>query len=132
MNKKLFQFLLIFSIIGTSLAGAFLEYFHGKTSGESVTLEWKTGDETNLKNFVIDRKTQQTTYVDLSAVNPKGSNSFYTYVDESVYKSSNYVFTYRLRIVDLDQKISYSSEVVVSPSPNDVRRTWGSIKAMFR
>lgn len=132
MNKKLFQILLVLSIIGTSLAGAFMEYFHGRTEGENVKLEWKTGEESNLKNFVIERKTQQSSYVDLTTLQAKGDNSFYSYVDESVYKSSDYIFTYRLRIVDQDQRISYSSEVSVSPSISGVKRTWGSIKAMFR
>lgn len=129
---KLFQILIALSIIGTALAGAFMEYFHARTEGENVKLEWKTGDESNLKNFVIERKTQQSSYVDLSTITPKGSNSFYTYVDESVYKTSDYVFTYRLRIIDNDQKISYSSEISISPSISGVKRTWGSIKAMFR
>jgi hypothetical protein len=132
MKKKLFQVLLILSIIGTSLAGAFMEYFHARSEGENVKLEWKTSEESNLKNFVIERKTQQSSYVDISSILPKGNNSFYSYVDASVYKSSDYVFTYRLRIVDADQKISYSSEVSVSPNISGVKRTWGSIKAMFR
>ena len=132
MKRKLFQILLVLSIIGTSLAGAFMEYFHARSEGENVKLEWKTGEESNLKNFILERKTQQSAYVELSTISPKGDNSFYTYVDESVYKSSDYVFTYRLRIVDADQKISYSSEVSVSPSISGVKRTWGSIKAMFR
>ena len=132
MKKKFFQILLVLSVVGTSLAGAFMEYFHARSEGENVKLEWKTGQESNLKNFIIERKTQQSAYVELSTISPKGDNSFYTYVDESVYKSSDYVFTYRLRIVDADQKISYSSEVSVSPSISGVKRTWGSIKAMFR
>ena len=77
MKKKLFQVLLVLSIIGTSLAGAFMEYFHARAEGENVKLEWKTGEESNLKNFVIERKTQQSSYVDLSTITPKGNNSFY-------------------------------------------------------
>jgi hypothetical protein len=122
----------VLSIIGTSLAGAFIEYFHAKTEGENIRLEWKTADESNLKNFVIERKTQQSSYIDVTTIPSKGSNSFYSYMDESIFKSSSYVFTYRLRIVDHDQKISYSSEVSVSASISGVKRTWGSIKAMFR
>lgn len=132
MKKHLFQILVVLSILGTSLAGAFLEYFHAKTEGENIKLEWKTADESNLKNFVIERKTQQSSYIDVTTIAAKGSNSFYLYIDESIFKSSSYVFTYRLRIVDQDQKISYSSEVSVSPSISGVKRTWGSIKAMFR
>jgi hypothetical protein len=133
MKKKLFQILLVLSIIGTSLAGAFIEYFHATAQGENVKLEWKTGEEINLQNFVIERKTQSSSYVDLATIIPKGSNSFYSYIDESVYKSSDYVFTYRLRIVDNDQKVSYyDHEASVSPNISGVKRTWGSIKAMFR
>ena len=110
-----------------------MEYFHARTEGENVRLEWKTGEEANLNKFVLERKTQQSPYVDISTINPKGNNSFYSFVDESVYKTTEeYVFTYRLRIIDNDQKVSYSPEASVSPSISGVKRTWGSIKAMFR
>ncbi|NWF88266.1 MAG: hypothetical protein HXY50_02260 [Ignavibacteriaceae bacterium] len=132
MNNRLFGILLVISILGTSFAGAFMEYFNGRTEGENVKLEWKTNEESNLKHFVIERKTPQTSFIELATVSPKGSNSFYSYLDESVYKSTNYIFIYRLKIVDKDQGFSYSREVSVSPNPSDVKRTWGSIKAMFR
>lgn len=132
MKIKFYSILIFISIIASTLAGAFIEYFHARVEGENVKLEWKTGEEVNLKHFVIERRTQQSSYVDLAAITPKGSNSFYSYIDESVYKTSSFIFTYRLRIVDNDSKISYSSEVSVSPSISGVKRTWGSIKAMFR
>jgi len=133
MKKKLFQILLVLSIIGTSLAGAFIFDFTGRVEGDNVKLEWKSGEESNLKNFVIERKTQQSSYVDLTTITPKGNNSVYSYVDEAIYKSSDYIFTYRLRIVDNDQKISHSNEINVYPRISGVaKRTWGSIKALFR
>ena len=132
MKKKIFPFLLVIVLFGTSIAGAFIEYFHARVEGENVKLEWKTGEESNLKHFVLERRTQQSPYIDLATINAKGSNSFYSYYDESVYKASSYIFTYRLRIVENDSKVSYSSEVSVSPSISGVKRTWGSIKAMFR
>jgi hypothetical protein len=132
MKKKLFQILLVLSIIGTALAGAFTFDFKASAQGDNVRLEWKTQEESNLKNFVIERKTQQSSYVDLTTINPKGSNSSYSFIDEAVYKSSGYVFTYRLRIVDQDETISYSSELSVTPNPSGVKQTWGGIKALFR
>lgn len=133
MKKKLFQILFILSIIGTAFAGAFMEYFHARTEGENIKLEWKTSEEINLNKFVLERRTQQSSYVDLTTIAPKGSNSFYTYVDESIYKTSDYVFTYRLRIVDNDQNVSYSAEISIAPNLSDIsKRTWGSIKALFR
>lgn len=132
MKKKLFQVLLVLSIIGTALAWTEVFDFTAKTEGENVRIEWKTGTESNLKNFVIERKTQQSSFVDLSTIAPNGSNSSYTYVDKSIYKTSDYVFTYRLRIIDNDQTISHSQSISISPSISGVKRTWGSIKAMFR
>jgi len=42
------------------------------------------------------------------------------------------IFIYRLKIVDTNGQASYSNEVSVSHNVSGVKRTWGSIKAMFR
>lgn len=123
---------IILLFITTAIAGALLDYFHAQNDGENVKLEWKTTTENNLANFVVQRKTPDSQYIDLDVVNPKGNNSVYTYIDQSAYKMMDLVFVYRLKIVDTDGSVSYSSEVSVSPNISGVKRTWGSIKAMFR
>lgn len=121
--------LFVTSIFG----GAFLDYFHARSEGENVVLEWKTQEEKNLKDFVIERKNPEGTYVEIATVEAKGSNSYYKYTDESAYKANDLVFIYRLKITDkVTSNKSYSNEVSVSPNISGVRRTWGSIKAMFR
>ena len=130
MKIKLTTFLIIFTIISTTLAGAFIEFFNARSEGENVRLEWKTGEESNLKNYVIERKTPQSDFIEIATVNPKGDNSIYTYIDESAYKATDMVFIYRLKIVA--ENISHSHEVSVTPNVSGVKRTWGSIKAMFR
>lgn len=132
MKKQLLVVFTILSVVGSILAGAHLMRWEVRSQGESVRLEWQTADEINLKNFIIERKTQQSPYIELVTINPKGSNSTYSYIDESIYKSSDYVFTYRLRITDNDGNVSYSSEISVYPNISGVKKTWGSIKAMFR
>jgi hypothetical protein len=126
---KIFGFLLL---VSTIFAGAYLDYFHARSEGENIKLEWKTGEETNLKNFVIQRRNPNTSYIDIATIEPKGSNSFYNYVDESAYKATDLIFIYRLKIVDNNMQLSYSAEVSVTPNLSGVKRTWGSIKAMFR
>lgn len=126
---QIFGFLLIVSCV---FAGAYLEFFHARSEGENVKLEWKTGDENNLKHFVVQRRNPGSSYIDITTIPPKGSNSFYTYIDESAYKITDLIFIYRLKIVDLNNSTSYSSEVSVTPNVSGVKRTWGSIKAMFR
>lgn len=131
--KNRFTIIFIFLLaISTVLAGALLDYFHAQNDGDNVQLEWKTTIESNLANFVVQRRTPESQYIDLGTVNPKGNNSIYTYTDLSAYKMTDLVFVYRLKIVDTDGSVAYSVEVSVSPNISGVKRTWGSIKAMFR
>ncbi|MGB5287173.1 MAG: hypothetical protein WBQ32_04835 [Ignavibacteriaceae bacterium] len=123
---------LVLLAVAALYAGTFLEYFHGRSEGEDIRLEWKTREEVNLQHFKIERKTPQNSFVEISTVQPKGSNSYYTYLDQSAYKTTDMIFIYRLKIVDTNGQTSYSNEVTVSHSVSGVKRTWGSIKAMFR
>jgi len=125
-------YILVLLAVTALYAGTFLEYFHGRSEGEDIRLEWKTREEVNLQHFKIERKTPQNSFVEISTVQPKGSNSYYTYLDQSAYKTTDMIFIYRLKIVDTNGQTSYSNEVTVSHSVSGVKRTWGSIKAMFR
>ena len=132
MKKGIIILFSILVIAAAVYAGTFLDYFQGRSEGEDVLLEWKTSAEVDLKHFAIERKTPQNPYIELAIVEPKGSNSFYSYVDEVAYKIVDLVFIYRLKIVDNDGSTSFSAEVTVSHNVSGVKRTWGSIKAMFR
>jgi len=129
---KLSYLLVIFLLTTAVFAGTFLEYFQGRSEDEDIRLEWKTREEADLQNFKVERKTPQSSYVELATIQPKGSNSYYSYLDQSAYKIQNMMFIYRLKIVDNNGQVSYSNEVSVSHSVSGVKRTWGSIKAMFR
>ncbi len=127
------SYILIILLSATAiLAGTFLEYFQGHSEGEDIRLEWKTREEVNLQHFKVERKTPQSSFVEISTIGPKGDNSYYTYLDQSAYKTDNMLFVYRLKIVDTNGQVAYSNEVSVSHSVSGVKRTWGSIKAMFR
>ncbi len=119
-------------IVSTALAGALIDYFHVRNQGDDAVIEWKTSQETNLKNFVIERRGPQSQFSEVATVEPHPDNPFYSYTDKSVYKTNDYVFVYRLKIVDNNQQVSYTDEASVSLSISGVKRTWGSIKAMFR
>jgi len=131
MKIKLTTILILFALVSAVLAGAFLEQFHARSEGENVKLEWKTGQESNVVSYAIERRTPQTdNFTEITTIKPKGDNSFYSYLDQSAYKTNNVIFIYRLKIVA--EQVSYSKEVSVSPNISGVKRTWGSIKAMFR
>jgi len=132
MKNRYTVIFIILLVVSSVFAGALLDYFHAQNDGDNVKLEWKTTTESNLANFVVQRRTPDSQFIDLATINPKGNNSVYTYIDQAAYKMADLVFVYRLKIVDNDGSLSYSSEVSVSPNISGVKRTWGSIKAMFR
>lgn len=127
--STIFVVLLLFA---TVYGGAFIQYFHGRSESDDIKLEWQTGEENNLQKFVIERKTPQSSFAEVGTVNPKGNNSFYSFTDQNAYKTNDLVFVYRLKIVDNNGQVTYSHETTVSHSISGVKRTWGSIKAMFR
>lgn len=123
---------IVFLMVLAVSASAFLEYFTARSLDGNVKLEWKTGNETNIKEFAVERKTVQGNFLQIGSVAPKGDNSIYTFLDQNIFKTTGNVFVYRLKIIDKDNSGSYSKELAVSHNLSDIRRTWGSIKAMFR
>lgn len=123
-------FLFFFAVV--SIAGAYIKQFTGRSEGDGVRIEWQTGTEENLESFVLQRETPQTSFIDVATIQPKGSNSFYSHLDEAILKTGDFIFTYRLKIVETGGSVTYSNKITVSPNVSNVKRTWGSIKAMFR
>ena len=128
------KILLVLAITAVAFAGgAIIDYFNATPDGDNVKIEWKTEAETDINHFAIERKAPHQSYFEIATIQPKGSYSFYTYVDQSIYKTTDVIFVYRLKIVDNNQGVTYcSTESPVSPNISGVKRTWGSIKAMFR
>jgi hypothetical protein len=131
MKKGYFVIFLLVLFVVTLFAGAELVNFNGYNQGEDIKIEWQTGKETNLKHFIIERKTTESDFIEIYTIQSKGDNSFYSYLDETAYKQNDFVFIYRLKIVENNGIQSYSTTISVSPVQG-VKRTWGSIKAMFR
>ncbi len=128
LNKILLSFLLISSVF----AGAYIYNFNVTNEGDNIKIEWNTGQESNLKDFVIQRRTAQTSFfTDLATIQPQGSNSYYSYIDRAAYKTTDVFFVYQLKIEDNDGTVTYLQKPI-SHSISAVKRTWGSIKAMFR
>jgi len=134
MNKKKFIFFSIFILIATTIwAGAHLISFTAESYDSNIKISWTTSQETNLNNFVVERKTFGSNFAVISQpIAAKGDNSSYEFVDENAFKSADLLFVYRLKIIEKNNSTSYSGEVSVSHSVSSVRRTWGSIKALFR
>lgn len=133
MNKILYTFCIITVASVYLFAGAFLTFFHARSENENVAISWQTAEETNITDFVIERKASNSVFMEIGIVEAKGDNSLYSFIDQNAYKSDDVIFIYRLKIMPNDNTIpSYSKEITVSHTTSVGKRTWGSIKALFR
>ena len=102
------------------------------SNGNNVFVTWQTLEENNVKNFVVERKTQDSQFIEIGIVLPE-KDKYYEYVDETAYKVSSTLYTYRVKIVDNNGNTTYSNEApVLHDNISSVKKTWGSIKALFR
>ncbi len=117
-------------------AGTILTNFHAQPSLNKVTLKWNSQNEINLKGFDVERSFEEKSNfrkVDfVKAAEQQSAKSEYIFEDQSVFKSSERTFYYRLKIIDNDDSFTFSKVISVSPTISSARQTWGSIKAMFR
>jgi hypothetical protein len=106
--------------------------FSGKVVNCSALLSWTTAEESGMSHFDLQKSMEGISFSPLARIAVKGSNSNYSYTDLNSGATKRY---YRLRIVSLDGKESYSNilsldvdcahpqEVTVYPNPLNNRIT---------
>lgn len=114
--------------------------FRASSGSDGITLRWTTSQEDGIKDFAVEKASQvngQFFQID-GTIAPTGSGSTYQFIDKDLYKiTSSAVYTYRVRADGSDGNTYYSNAIT---QPYDfssglsgvAKRTWGSIKAMFR
>lgn len=135
--------LLIF-ILGTIAvnAGNVLDYFKAWSDGNSVVVEWKCPSEISISKFELQRSSDDINFTTVETFSSKGSGYVYKFTDEDVFfkdvnpgdesPQSESRYSYRLRIINVDNSYVLSNSVTVKPNISSIRRTWGMIKEMFR
>ena len=68
----------------------------------------------------------------MASYKAKGSNQPYDFVDESAFRTYATYYKYRITALYANGARSDPFETGVPHTVSSVRRTWGSIKAMFR
>lgn len=124
--------MLIFFTFTIVLGGTFINNFTAQSDGDKIKLSWQSGIEDNLKYFEVLRGPDKEHLTVIAKVPPKGSNSTYLYTDENAYKISDSFYAYGLIIVDKDGSKSEPMNTFISHKVSTVKRTWGSIKDLFR
>lgn len=131
MRRIFLSITAILCIIATAYAGAEIMEFSGEPGRNKITLRWKTGQESNINLFMVDRSTNNEDFISVGEVVPKGSSSQYIYIDESLANVTS-VYYYRLRIRNTDGSFQMSESISVIPQISSFAKTWGSIKALFQ
>ncbi|MEK7671256.1 MAG: hypothetical protein AAB344_03455 [Bacteroidota bacterium] len=129
---------LLFSVLLLSLtvfAGVIKEgSLSASSDGAYITIRWMSEDESGVAKFVLERKAGiNGSFMPLTELLPRGNNSLYQYVDDTAFRVSESIYKYQVKVVFSNgQAPVYYGPITVSHKTSDVRRTWGSIKAMFR
>ncbi|MCF6271342.1 MAG: hypothetical protein L3J41_16650 [Melioribacteraceae bacterium] len=131
MKKVIIKSLLFFTISFLFL-GVYYSDFNIVSDSNNVILSWHTTLEENLETTAIERKVVNGTFSEIGTTPAKGDNSSYTYVDENAFKAEGGIYKYRLKFINSDGTSSYSSEQAITHITSVEKRTWGSIKALFR
>jgi hypothetical protein len=106
------------------------------SDGNNVTIRWTTENESNVIGFEILRSTNYTGgFIAIASVEPKGA-SIYEFVDNSAFMRTTTIYYYRIKVKYSNGESYFpalnEAPVTVYHNVSGVRRTWGSIKAMFR
>lgn len=85
--------------------------FTGEIKNKAVELKWVSEYEQNLSGYELERSTDATNFSPVALVFARGEQrNSYTYPDKHPVMGTNY---YRLKIKDVDGKVTYSDIVIV-------------------
>jgi hypothetical protein len=122
-------------VVGTVSAIIIKDRPTAQSNGSNVLVRWTSVDETGVEGFQVLRRngfTGEFSVIGNSIIAPKGNNSTYEFTDSDVFKTSSGLFQYKVRILNGQNPAPETEVVTVSHVSSAAKRTWGSIKAMFR
>ena len=111
-----------------------ISYFRITEEGNNLVIGWQAREESDVKEYELYRMTRLTNnqFVKVQSIPPHGPNKAYIYRDDQVFKSSSELVDYRLEVVYTDGVREQLARDQVNYTSTAIRRTWGSIKAMFQ
>ena len=133
--RRILLLLSVLVLTATSFGyGVKLEYFQIVPEGRDFVVKWQMETEDEVREYELTRRTPYSNqqFVKVEGLVAHGTGVPYEFRDDQVYKSAADQLDYRLEVVYqnglrevvLTQSVNYTSTAI--------RRTWGSIKAMFQ
>lgn len=140
LSMRPYSSFLFFVILVPSILSA--EVFKGeptRVQGSSMVIRWETSDESGVLEFVVVcreiRSGGAGQWRDVGKKEAKGTSSVYTLEDTDIFKAADRMLEYEIRAVNGEGRVVEAVPLkTLFPSglTSAARRTWGSIKAMFR
>lgn len=115
-------------------SGVQLDYFRVETEDAAILVVWQAQDESRVRHYELHRKTalSDDRFVKIGEITPHGSGRPYEFRDTGVFKDASEMVTYSLEAVLTDGGRQAFEQVSAEYTSTALRRTWGSIKAMFQ
>ncbi|HLA68231.1 MAG TPA: hypothetical protein VJN65_00900 [Bacteroidota bacterium] len=123
-----------------SEAGVFKPGSPSRVASSGITIRWETSDESSTLRFEVYRREYRSGGMGpaekIADVSAKGvSSSVYQIEDAGIFKTADRVLEYEIRAVDGQGMVLETAKMTTVFSTgltSAAKRTWGSIKAMFR
>lgn len=111
-----------------------MRFFKIAEEGNDLVVSWQTDQEVEVREFELQRMTRFTNnqFVKIQSIEPHGTSKSYIYRDDQVFKVSSEQVDYRLEVVYDTGVRELLAREQVNYTSTAIRRTWGSIKAMFQ
>lgn len=134
IHRLLLSLLLVASVSGIAWAGVIRNgSLTASSNGDEVVVRWISENEEHVVRYELERKAEQGgQFFLLAEILPRGNNHSYEYIDDTAFRVSESIYQYRLKVVFTDGSSEFHGPISVRVDISSVRRTWGSIKAMFR
>ncbi|MBE2186377.1 MAG: hypothetical protein IAE99_06360 [Rhodothermales bacterium] len=115
--------------------GVRLGTYRAQMEASAARIEWQMEAEPGVVAFDLRRRTATSNgaFVTVATLRPHGAARMYEYVDASLYKGNEMA----LAEYQVEATFAGGARVVLFSAPvnyttTSIRRTWGSIKAMFQ
>ncbi len=134
--KRYLQFIfIVLTLTAFSSQGTVrMSFFKVSEDVGDLVISWQTEEEQDVREYELQRMTRFTNgqFVKVESLSPHGPDKSYIYRDEQIFKSSSEQVDYRLEVIYTDGVRQQLAREQVNYTSTAIRRTWGSIKAMFQ
>ena len=111
-----------------------MAFFRVNEEAAGMTVTWQVELEEGVRTYELLRRTRFTNdrFVSVASLAPHGAGRSYTVRDDQIFKASAEQVDYLLEVVYTDGLREQLAQEQVNYTSTAIRRTWGSIKAMFQ